>query len=60
MTKNLKTADTIVKLILAVTVLIFYFTRLISGPFAMALMFLSLIVILIFLIQLFFTKVFMD
>jgi hypothetical protein len=60
MTKNLKTADMIVKLALAVAVVIFYFTKLISGPFALALMLLSIIIILIFVAQLVFARMFMD
>jgi hypothetical protein len=48
MTKNLETADTIVKLILAVLVITFYFSSVISGPLARVLMILSLIVLFIF------------
>lgn len=48
MTKNLETADTMVKLILAIAIMIFYFTDLITGPFATALVILASIVLLIF------------
>ena len=48
MTKNLETADTIAKLILAVLVVAFYFSQVISGPLARVLMFLAIGVITIF------------
>jgi hypothetical protein len=51
MTKNIETADTIVKLILAVLVIAFYFSRVISGPLAQVLMFLAVIVLLIFVVK---------
>lgn len=60
MTKNLETADTIVKLILAITVLVFYFTNVITGPFAQALMILAFIVVVIFVARLFFARILMD
>jgi uncharacterized membrane protein len=47
MTKNLEKADTVVKLTLAVSVLVFYFTEVIVGPFAKALAILSGIMIFI-------------
>lgn len=49
MTKNLETADTVVKLIFAIATLVFYFTNVINGPFATALLVLAVIVLLIFL-----------
>jgi hypothetical protein len=48
MTKNLENADMIVKLLLAFLVVVFYFTNVISGPLARALMILALLVIGIF------------
>jgi hypothetical protein len=60
MTKNLETADTIVKLTLAVTVLVFDFTNIIAGPFANALMILAIVVIVIFLARLFYARMFTD
>lgn len=48
MTKNLETADLIVKLILALSAVIFYFTHIISGPVARVLMILGALVIIIF------------
>jgi hypothetical protein len=51
MTKNLDTADRIAKLALAGTTLILYFSRLIQGPFAGALLILSVTVIFIYLIK---------
>lgn len=49
MTKNLETADTVVKLVLAFAIIIFYFIGLITGPFAVVLLVLSIVVWLIFL-----------
>ncbi len=60
MTKNLETADSIVQLILAITVLVFYFTNVITGPFAKALMILAIIVVLGFVARLLFARSFMD
>lgn len=51
MTKNLETADRLVKLILAFTVSLAYFTGTISGPLAQVLMILGLIVIFIFIVK---------
>jgi hypothetical protein len=48
MTKNLETVDSIAKLVLAVLVIAFYFSRVISGPLAQVLMFLAVAVIVIF------------
>ena len=59
MTKNLETADAIVKVILATLVIAFYFSRGITGPLARVLMFLAVMVILIFAFKvalLFFTR----
>ncbi|HEY0768950.1 MAG TPA: hypothetical protein VGD31_01265 [Sphingobacteriaceae bacterium] len=47
MTKNLETADLIVKIVLAVLVISFYFSRVITGPLARILMFLAVILIVI-------------
>lgn len=51
MTKNLEHADSVVKLALAVSVLICYGFGIIAGPFAHALGFLSLVVIVIFIVR---------
>lgn len=48
MIKNLETADMTIKLLLAFLVVFFYFTNVISGPLARALMILGLLVIGIF------------
>ncbi|MBT1686461.1 hypothetical protein [Dawidia soli] len=48
MTKNLDTADTIVKLTLAVAVVVFYFGRVISGPVARGLVILAIALIVRF------------
>lgn len=60
MTGNLETADTIVKLVLAIAVLISYFAHIITGPFATALMILSVIVVLIFVVRFIIARMFMD
>ena len=60
MTKNLETADTIVKLTLSIAVLVFYFTNVIHGPFAKALMILAVIVVVIFVARLLFARIFID
>lgn len=57
MTKNLETADMIVKLVLAVAVIIFYFTNLITGPFATALLVLSIIVLVIFMAKAIYSRI---
>jgi hypothetical protein len=51
MTKNLEKADTVVKLTLAVSVIVFYATHVIHGPFARALTILSALTILIFILK---------
>lgn len=48
MAKNLETADTLVKLVLAITIVITYFTDLIQGPFAKALLVLALITVILY------------
>jgi hypothetical protein len=58
MTKNLETADTIIKLILAITVVVFYSTHLITGPFATVLMILSVVVIIVFATRAIFALIF--
>lgn len=60
MKKNLNTADSIVKLVLSVLVIAAYFTRIITGPFAHALLILSLIIIVIFVVKIIITKYFSD
>jgi hypothetical protein len=51
MTRNLETADKITKLTLAVATVILYFLHLIEGPFAKALLILSVGVIIISIIK---------
>ena len=51
MTKNLETAEKIVKLALAFCTVVFYFTRVISGPIATLLMILGLLVIGMFAVR---------
>ena len=60
MKKNLNTADSIVKLVLSVLVIIIYFTGVITGPFAHALLILSLIIVVIFVAKIVITKYFSD
>ncbi|HEX5168381.1 MAG TPA: hypothetical protein VFW11_04365 [Cyclobacteriaceae bacterium] len=60
MKKNLNAADHIVKLVLSSLMIIFYFTGIISGPFARILMILSFIVLLFFALRLIFGKHFID
>jgi hypothetical protein len=60
MTRDLETADTIVKLSLAITVVIFYFAKIITGLFATALMILGVIVLAIFLAKVLYARIFMD
>lgn len=55
MTKNLETADMIVKLVLALSAVIFYFTRIISGPVARVLMILGVLIIVIFVVRILLT-----
>jgi len=55
-TRNLETADAIAKLVLASATIILYFTGLISGPFAVALVLLSVCVLLIFLLKYLLTR----
>lgn len=56
MSKNLETADKIVKLSLAMAVIVFYFIGVITGPFARALMIMASIVILIFSARIFLAR----
>lgn len=60
MTKNLGTANALVKLILPIAVLIFYFTDQITGRFAMLLMALAIIDLLILLVKVAFTLIIRD
>lgn len=60
MTRYLETADAIVRLTLAITVVIFYLTNMISGLFATALMILGVIVLAIFLAKVLYACIFMD
>ncbi len=48
MTKNLETADTVVKLTLAVSVIVFYSCRVIAGPIARGLLILAVLVLMLF------------
>jgi hypothetical protein len=52
MTKNLEAADHIVKLVLAICTLALYFAGVIAGPFAIALVVLSLVILIIFAVRL--------
>jgi hypothetical protein len=52
MTRNLETADKLAKLTLAASTVVLYFFKLIRGPFAEALLLLSVTVIGIYLIKL--------
>lgn len=56
MTKNLEKADAVVKLTLAVSIVVFYFMRVINGPFANALAVLSGLTILIFIVKLLYSR----
>jgi hypothetical protein len=51
MRKNLETADTVVKLTLAVSVVVFYSCRVISGPIARGLLILAILVLLLFIMK---------
>ena len=51
MTKNLETADTIVKLILASAVIVLKVTRALTGPFATLLVILAVIVIFLTIVR---------
>jgi hypothetical protein len=55
MMKNLETADEAVKLILSVAITVLYFMRLITGPFATALVILAIIILGIFLVKMVYT-----
>lgn len=46
--KNLETADTIAKLVLASSTILLFMTGLIAGPFAVALVMVSVLLLLIF------------
>ena len=48
MTKNLETADTIVKLVLAIATIILFAARVITGPLAILLVLLSIIVLTVY------------
>lgn len=60
MKKNLHTADSIVKLVLSILVIVAYFTGVITGPFAHALLVLSLIILVIFIARIIIIKYFTD
>lgn len=60
MTKNLETADDIVKLVLACSTIVLFFARVIAGPFALALVFLSVLILLIYSARLLYKKFFND
>ncbi len=51
MTKNLEKADTIVKLTLALSVIVFYSLDIINGPFARVLTALSGLTVVIFIVK---------
>jgi hypothetical protein len=48
---NLDTADTIVKLVLALLIVVFYFGHVVSGPLALLRMVLVVVVLLISLVK---------
>jgi type IV secretory pathway VirB2 component (pilin) len=56
MTKNIETADKIVKLTLSMMTLILYFVKVIQGPFASALAILSVAVVLLHFMKVLFSK----
>lgn len=56
MTKNLETADNIVKLVLSVSTVIFFFSGVIAGPFARALVILSFVTLGMFIVKLFYGR----
>lgn len=56
MTKNLKTADLIAKIVLSISVILFYFLNAISGPLADVLLVLAILVLVIFIAKLIITK----
>lgn len=58
MTKNLETADTIVKLALAGFIIALFFMKVIAGPVAVALVVLSFLILLIYAARLIFRKLF--
>ncbi|HZY83174.1 MAG TPA: hypothetical protein VFE50_26825 [Cyclobacteriaceae bacterium] len=60
MTKSLKNADHLAKILLAVCVIIFYAMELIRGPFALALFILACVVILTLLARIAFKWITMD
>ncbi|HEX8039685.1 MAG TPA: hypothetical protein VF490_11065 [Chryseosolibacter sp.] len=53
MKKNLETADTVVKLVLAVSVILLYLAGFIAGPFALFLLLLSFFILLFYLTRYF-------
>lgn len=55
MTKNLETADALVKLVLAIAVILLYAADVIAGPFAVLLVTLSSLVLLIYGLKMFYT-----
>lgn len=57
MTKNLETADRIVKLVLAVSTIVLFTAGIISGPFALTLVVLSSFVIVLFAARFFFKRI---
>lgn len=60
MRKNLETADTAVKLILALAVIVFYVTNTISGPIANILLFFSATVVIIFVAKVIINMLWLD
>jgi hypothetical protein len=57
MTKNLEKADTVVKLTLALSVILFYLTHIIRGPSALVITLLATFTILIFVVRFIYSRV---
>jgi hypothetical protein len=60
MARSPQTTDTVVKLLIAVSGVILYFTKLITGPFAIALLTLSIIVVVVFVVKALYMWLFRD
>jgi len=60
MTRNLELADTIIKLVLSLAVIFNYFTRLIQGYFAIAMLILAVLTLVIFIARLVINKFLID
>lgn len=57
MTKDLETADTIAKLVLAVSTIALFLLKAIQGPFAFSLFILSIVVLVIYAAKLLYKKI---